>query len=524
MASSAIFTVDRVLGEEPFAELGMLGQVVTRGEITVAAGDVGRLRFDIGSQAGDWSAGWQLGVYGPDGRCRHVMSTGYPVHSIDFHPTLPLIAIGVGDYDGGYLFKGELLLLNPESGHLTRALHDEREVRKVQWHGEHMLRMTLGPVSDRDIEQPWTRGIDVTIERSDWSAVSEHSIDRAELTGPEIDCEQVTRLAKVDQTSRRQVWDMARLADGRVLAALGGVQLESWLPSGEREWVLTSESVGRQIAVCADQQSAWTNTASDQVWTSSGLIDPSSSVARVSLADGQVIETLAPGFPVIATLDTKRWLALRNSTYAANPTEVVLIGPDNQNVQSVTLGRLDALNYSFQVRHASTLHFVSGSGDSIWNGTTQVVSVDATSGTVTSLFPLAWGDQPDGYACSAGPAIEVRDAMIHAGAISSNRAALPGNRFVVRRHLDDGTPEWVFTADHPITALDGNDETVFITLHSGELLALDAATGELRWRQPLAIREIPVVPMSLVVEPSRLLIGTLDGRILDCSVRAWDAE
>ncbi|WP_194818336.1 PQQ-binding-like beta-propeller repeat protein [Nocardia sp. XZ_19_385] len=519
MTSSAILTVERVLGEEPFAEIGMLGQVVTRGEITVAAGDVGRLRFDIGSQAGGWSTGWQLGVYGPEGRCRHLMSTGYPVHSIDIHPTLPLIAIGVGDYDGGYFFEGELLLLDAESGRLTRALRDGREVRKVQWHGEQTLRMILGPISDHDVEEPWTRGVDVKIERSDWSAVSERSIDRAELSGPEIDCEQVTRRTNVDRTSRRQVWDMARLADGRVLAALGGVQLESWLPSGEREWVLTSQSVGRQIEVCADQQSAWTNTASDQIWTSSGLIDPSSSVARVSLADGQVIETLAPGFPVIATMDTKGWLALRNSKYAANPTEVVLIGPDNQAVQSVTLGRLDALNYSFQVRRASTLYFVAGSSDSIWNGTTQVVSVDATSGTVTPLFPLAWEDQPDGYACSAGPAIQVRDAVIHAGAISSNRAALPGNRFVVRRHLRDGAPEWVFTADYPITALDGDDETVFITLYSGELLALDAATGEMRWRQPLAIREIPVVPMSLVAEPSRLLIGTLDGRILDCSVR-----
>ncbi|MGW2661381.1 hypothetical protein ACWCW7_10495 [Nocardia tengchongensis] len=379
--------------------------------------------------------------------------------------------------------------------------------------------MILGPISDRDGEEPWTRGVDVRIERSDWSAVSERSIDHAELSGLEIDHEQVTRRTNVDRTSRRQVWDMARLADGRVLATLGGVRLESWLPSGEREWVLASQSVGRQIEVCADQQSAWTNTASDQVWTSSGLIDPFSSVARVSLTDGQVIETLDPGFPAIATMDTKGWLALRNSKYAMSSTEVVLVGPDNQSVKSVNLGRLDALNYSFQVRQASTLYFVAGSGDSIWNGTTQVMSVDATSGTVTPLFPLAWEDQPDGYACSAGPAIQVRDAIIYAGAISSNRAALPGNRFVVRRHLCNGAPAWVFTADYPITALDGNDETVFITLYSGELLALDAVTGEMRWRQPLAIHEIPVVPMSLVAESSRLLIGTLDGRILDCSVR-----
>ncbi|WP_327115777.1 PQQ-like beta-propeller repeat protein [Nocardia sp. NBC_01730] len=518
MTSSAMVTVDRILGDGKFAELGMLGPVVTRDEITVAAGDVGPLRWDVGNQAAVPWAGCRVGVYGPDGRCRHLVPTGYPVHSIDIHPTLALVAIGVGHYDGGHYYRGELLLLDVDSGQLTRALEDEREVRRLWWDGEQTLRMILAPFTDRDIEQPWTRGFTVGVERYDWSTVPERSIGRAELSGPEVDCEDMGRRTNLDRTSRRQVWDMARLRDGRVLAALGGVRLESWLPSGKREWAVPTQSVGRQIHVCADQQSAWTNVASDQVWTSSGLIDPISSVARVSLADGHGLETLDLEFPVVAAMDAEGWLALRNLKYAAGSTAVVLVGPDNQSGLAVTLGRLDALNYSFQVRHAPTLYFVDDISDEYWSFTARIVAVDARSGTVTPLFPLAWDAQPDGRFCG-GPAIQVRDGLIYAGSISSSRAPLPGNRFVVRRRLPDGAPQWVFTAEDSITALDGDDVTVFVALYSGELIALDAVTGEVHWRQHLTIREIPLVAMSLVADAGRLLIGTLDGRILDCTVR-----
>ncbi|MGW4234348.1 hypothetical protein ACWEF9_34635 [Streptomyces sp. NPDC004980] len=43
--------------------------------------------------------------------------------------------------------------------------------------------------------------------------------------------------------------------------------------------------------------------------------------------------------------------------------------------------------------------------------------------------------------------------------------------------------------------------------------------GSTRWRRILEVCGRPVVPLSLaLMGPDRLVIGTVDGRILDCSI------
>lgn len=63
--------------------------------------------------------------------CLALLRTSRPVHTMVFHPTLPLLAIGTGGYDGGYYFEGELLLLDLVSGTASSLFADRlgREVR-----------------------------------------------------------------------------------------------------------------------------------------------------------------------------------------------------------------------------------------------------------------------------------------------------------------------------------------------------------------------------------------------------------
>lgn len=90
--------------------------------------------------------------------------------------------------------------------------------------------------------------------------------------------------------------------------------------------------------------------------------------------------------------------------------------------------------------------------------------------------------------------------------------------FVVRRSPTDGAIRWEFAADRGITALDGDAGTVYVAFNSGELIALNAEDGSVRWRHRLKIDGLSVAPLSLELTASdRLLIGTVDGRILDCS-------
>lgn len=93
----------------------------------------------------------------------------------------------------------------------------------------------------------------------------------------------------------------------------------------------------------------------------------------------------------------------------------------------------------------------------------------------------------------------------------------PGNSCVVRRSYPDGKAQWVHTADHQVTAIDTIGYTVYVAFNSGEIVALDATDGRELGRQHLQVNGHPVVPLSLSAQsPDRLVIGTLDGRVLVC--------
>ncbi|MFE2728177.1 hypothetical protein [Kitasatospora sp. NPDC059327] len=90
-----------VLGDRPFAEIG---------RPVLAVPDQGRGLLAIaGEQGFDDTATVRL--YDTGGlSCRAVLRTRFPVHALAFHPTAPLLAVGTGQYDGDYLFEGELLM------------------------------------------------------------------------------------------------------------------------------------------------------------------------------------------------------------------------------------------------------------------------------------------------------------------------------------------------------------------------------------------------------------------------------
>ena len=56
-----------------------------------------------------------------------------PVNDVAFHPGQPVIAIGAGSYDGGYLFEGELIAWNWESGASHRPFLNVPEVVRCRY-------------------------------------------------------------------------------------------------------------------------------------------------------------------------------------------------------------------------------------------------------------------------------------------------------------------------------------------------------------------------------------------------------
>ena len=384
--------IRRVLGDHPLAEVGIPRSVAAdqqRGMIAVGghAGSLSRPGAAVTAPA--WTP-HRVGVYERDSlRCRLLVHSPFPVNSLDFHPTQPLLAVGTGAYDGGFSFYGELLLVHLDSGEVVSALGESREVRNVAWrswrHGR-VLDLALAPYSDNELgRDAFVAGFDAAVERGDWLAVGPQSIGRRELDGPhrpnartetdEAVLKTVTRwcaAAGAPWERRRAVWAVEPLPGGRVLATLDGVRLEAWHPDGTREWstgAAPDEGGGRQIEVTPDGASAWVTVpgAADQLIREGG--DVPWSFVRHAVDDGRVLDRFEPEFPGVFTTRADGWTAVRDITHRADGEgPVVLFRPDASHAAGIVeAGRVDLGAFShlfdgFPVRRATALYFLVGDG------------------------------------------------------------------------------------------------------------------------------------------------------------------
>ncbi|MFI8339203.1 hypothetical protein ACIF8W_03865 [Streptomyces sp. NPDC085639] len=154
--------------------------------------------------------------------------------------------------------------------------------------------------------------------------------------------------------------------------------------------------------------------------------------------------------------------------------------------------------------HCTCPECVVGAEEEVW-----LTTVDASPvGDGTDLaFPAAercrrgfpWSWEPGGTHYG-GPGVWVGEAdLVMATVRHDGRVGLPKQGSVVRRPIGEaatGTPAWMFPVDRTPIALDSDPstDTVLVALSSGELIALDAATGTPRARGYVHVRGVPSSP------------------------------
>lgn len=536
--------MDRVLGAGPFCEIGQPRVAATspREPLIAVGGALVRPQWhgrDI-SRRSRPSPGWHpTAVYRTDDlSCLFHVTTRWPVNALAFHPTLPVLAIGTGAYDGGWAYEGELLLLDLSTGATVSLLAYPREVRQLTWQDPETLALVLAVPCDEDEERFGTTSLACTIRRDDWGRANagmlrmpfgEQPYTDACLTDPSAAAAVIERLCTERGrvwTPRRAVWSVQGLTDGRILAALEAVAVECWTPTSEDcAWQVPAEGTGCQVTTLPDGRTALALTQTPCSFRGGRWTSEPSVVVEVDLDGGAVRAVHRATSPAIMVSRADGRWALRDTEHDSTTTtgEVMLVDPDGAHPSTVQLGRYDLFNHYFDIRYAPDLLFLQGLGSKPWRDK-WVVAVDAPHGRVRRLFPLEWDASGGGHlfgGCGAYLNDRAGPAILHTGAVHDGAGLLAGNAFVARRAYPTGELQWVFTADNQATAVDVDADFVYVVFNSGELVILRAVDGAVQTRQQLRVNGHRVVPLSLArVGAVRLVIGTLDGRVLDCSITA----
>ncbi|MFC8722942.1 hypothetical protein [Kitasatospora sp. NPDC057198] len=159
------------------------------GEPAVAVADPERRLLAVACADG-YGEALDLGLFetGAAPRLVRRLTFGLSVNALAFHPELPLLAVGTGDYDGGHRFEGGLFLVDldaPSRG--PRALfarRTDRQVLALHWPDPQRLRLHLAPPDDEGDRAAHTEAHTVLLHRTDWTAVPSGSLTGQHLRGP----------------------------------------------------------------------------------------------------------------------------------------------------------------------------------------------------------------------------------------------------------------------------------------------------------------------------------------------------
>ncbi|WP_405808640.1 hypothetical protein OG524_01255 [Streptomyces sp. NBC_01520] len=467
------------------------------------------------SSDGQWIAGSsvmhrhsRVAVYrAADLSCAHLLTFTMEAGSIAFHPTLPLLAVGLDNGDE-YDRAGGLTLLKCDTGHRVDFTDPAWGIEPVRWLDDGTLELILFALDD-GVDHLMARA---TVVRENWLGLTSDALDLTALDRTPIDLDaprvydEVSPAQPLLRTLAERagrgydaqggVRAVAGLGNGRVLATRKHVAVECWAADGSALWSVPAPSAsgGTRIEVASDERSVRVAVAGPDARARTDFL-------LVDTADGTVLDRHSVPFSAAMSARTDGVWAIRDTYDRSIGTEP----PAPPNTQIFAAGGSDLIGsvhvpdrydlVPLQARRCPELLY----GRSGRN----VVALAPDGAIETVLFSV---DAP------LGRVVYVSDG---AGA-----ALLHGHRELVRRRFPSGKVLWGRPLESEVIDLDSHAGVLHALCADDSLVSLDAADGTVLRRHPLP----PYQPLSLYAAPDgTTLVGTTAGQILRCpTIRVQD--
>ena len=493
-----------------------------------------------------------------------------PINDITFHPHQPLLAIGTGSYDGGYLYNGELVLWDWQAGISAFLLDESREVVTCRFDAtDDALDLTLRPPVDEafydaelgmnlDYEEQALRPgprqsmfIDLRIPAEGWRPLREKSVAVDQLPQTfERTTAPVTRYVRQEReqvqealaeiaavagqhyTARWDLWDLAWTPDDRILATRNATAVECWTLDGELIAHLPASMDGVQLLLSPGGDVAYVNLLGyRRPPEARNLSGRFTRVERIDLHSWERNIITALDNPAVLSISAAGAVLARDAEREGHrrgePTRDRIITPDLSLSPLLDLGGFSAPNHYLRIDGAPHLYFLQGTPPRTdWSRRHQtrasmnkwVCRLSPQTQQTERLFPLEW-DQARGADLLGGCGTYLHDrqgeALILAARIPHPQVSRPVEEVVVRRRLPDGFALWTAIFASQVTALlyVPERQDIVVALTDGTLAVLDALTGIMLDQQPLLVAGVASVALSLAGRGDQVAAGLVDGRI-----------
>ena len=471
----------------------------------------------------------RIGLYSSDFQSRVAVfdAARFPVNDLAFHPSEPWLAIATGSYDGGYMFEGELLLWNWETGECRSLLGESREVACCRFVDAQRLAVLLRPRDEEEFGEERAFSTYVGVILNDLRPARElglrdgdadprllglEPIDPASLgfhapePQPALSCTaNDLQLTPLGFERRHRVWDVAWLAPNRVAAVHDGCHVEVWGTSGVRELNVRGPGHGVQLLHHPTAVLVHVLERGDYL---RGQPDRSK---LLSLQGQSLIEMRSFDHAYAFSIDREGRVLARDT---GDPRQKrarldrVLDSSGNTIVES-DFGHYDCFNHYLRIDGDEDLYFLRGTPPSSHQAK-RLCAIDRKGATRELML---WDDQGehlmDGSAARGPGDTIVRAYRVYHPNPTRSRGAIELHSFA-RGSL------WRSDVEADVTALvvasDGGH--IVFALTNGRFGVINMTNGVVVDDNKLTADGVPTVGTAIAARDRSFLVGTVDGRLL----------
>jgi hypothetical protein len=462
-------------------------------------------------------------------------SLRFPINHVAFHPHEPVIVVGAGSYDGGWLFEGDLVLWNWMRGQTSRPFKKIPEV----------VHCSFSAAGDRidALVRPWDE---------EWGMVADAPQDEAfrsvypvavpygmREAPADIDLDPDARLNQsaqqraacieddAEKTLQRRleawfgaplldrgaVWDVAWLAPNRIAAVDDNSLLDVHDLDTEATQHFTGDGHGvvilrstPPIVHCVSPRRAWPDDGPPRARL---LAFADETLVEIGVFEGSYSFTSSHDGRILGRLD-------RNSGVKP-PHADILLTLDSGKVSRVDFGHYDCFNHFIGIDGAPALFLLQGTPAS--SHERKHLCRVRTKGGVERLWPILRHDShPASHAlecCGCYLADGDGEGVVIAGCHYDPDTSAPRRGFIYRTPIRRHREAWRLQTAAACSAIRHlpHHGLVAAAFLDGTLMLIDAASGRRHAAGPVTVNGINSVVFSMDGLDGRLVFGTFDGVI-----------
>lgn len=445
----------------------------------------------------------------------------YSVNALSFHPTQNIIALGIGSYDGGCFYEGELLLWNYETNELNSIFTDNREVTKCAFrkNGTKIV-FTVNPTNDDldysdfldkeyELDIPVLKKI--SLESLKPLSIADHrnNLTIEDYKSRLINSDKV--LANISQQKneayikKHLIWDILFINKQEIGVARNNATIEIWnIETGTVKEIRLSDT-GYCVELFLNSTN---NSLLVNLWSKDFQSDNTNKLFSIDLLTLEIQEVINCCHTI--SRSKNNYFLARQVDYLDKTKKDFILSPNYQVIFEERLGHYDLFNHYLRIDNSELLYYVVGKPKRQHQN-----KVLCSINPVTYETKEVWQIEKQHIHYNELNGIKIDDDLILTGMVYSLNRKPYYTQKLFCIDLATKKEKWSRSVSSQVCSFGiiDNGATLVLALTNGQIELIESVSGKTTEVINRSKNQSFAKPLSLATFDNKIVVGLTNGQI-----------